>query len=101
MAYSITTKDGITINNIPDDVAPDSSDLKARVASIRAGGGAAALEPPAPTEQPKMGFFEGIAESVTGRARATPETQALPEWTGMPELNQMSVASLKLRLAHL
>ena len=101
MAYSITTKDGITINNIPDDVAPDSSDLKARVASIRAGGGAAALEPPAPTEQPKMGFFEGIAESVTGRARATPETQTLPEWTGMPELNQMSVASFKTALGTL
>jgi hypothetical protein len=37
MPYSITTKDGITINNIPDDVAPDSPDLKARVAAIRAG----------------------------------------------------------------
>ena len=36
MPYSITTKDGITINNIPDDVAPDSPDLKARVAAIRA-----------------------------------------------------------------
>jgi hypothetical protein len=58
MAYSITTKDGITINNIPDDVAPDSADLKARVASIRAGGGAAALEAPAPEPQPEMGFFE-------------------------------------------
>jgi hypothetical protein len=101
MAYSITTKDGITINNIPDDVAPDSSDLKARVALIRAGGGAAALEPPAPAEQPKMGFFEGIAESVTGRARATPETQTLPEWTSMPELNQMSVASFKTALGTL
>lgn len=99
MAYSITTKDGITINNIPDDVAPDSPDLKARVAAIRSGGGAAALEPP--TEPPKMGFFEGIAESVTGRARATPETQALPEWTGMPELNQMSVASFKTALGSL
>ena len=67
MAYSITTKDGITINNIPDDVAPDSADLKARVAAIRAGGGAAALEPPAPTptEQPKpTGFFEGLVELV-------------------------------------
>ena len=52
--------------------------------------------------QPKpMGFFEGIAESVTGRARATPETQALPEWTGMPELNQMSVASFKSALGSL
>jgi hypothetical protein len=105
MAYSITTKDGITINNIPDDVAPDSPDLKARVAAIRAGGGTAALEAPAPTTAPAekkpMGFLESIAESVTGRARATPETQALPEWTSMPELNQMSVASFKTALGTL
>ena len=102
MAYSITTKDGITIDNIPDDVAPDSADLKARVAAIRAGGGAAALEAPAPAApaQPP-GFFEGLAESVTGRARATPETQALPEWTSMPELNQMSVASFKTAMGTL
>ena len=106
MPYSITTKDGITINNIPDNVPADSPELKARVAAIRAGqqpaesvleaGGA-----PTPEEPPKMGFFEGIAESVTGRARATPETQALPEWTGMPELNQMSVASFKSALGSL
>jgi len=52
--------------------------------------------------QPKpMGFLEGIVESVTGRARATPETQALPEWTSMPELNQMSVASFKTALGTL
>jgi hypothetical protein len=104
MAYSITTKDGITINNIPDDVSPDSPELKARVASIRAGGGAAALEPPAQptpqTEQP-TGFLANLAESVTGRARATPETQTLPEWTMMPELNSMSVASFKTALGTL
>jgi hypothetical protein len=51
--------------------------------------------------QPKMGFFEGLAEQVTGRARATPETQTLPEWTSMPELNQMSVASFKTALGTL
>ena len=52
--------------------------------------------------QPKpMGFIESIAESVTGRARSTPETQALPEWTSMPELNQMSVASFKTALGTL
>ena len=101
MAYSITTKDGITINNIPDDVAPDSPDLKARVAAIRAGGGAAALEAPAPAPAQSTGFLAGIAESITGRARATPETQALPEWTSMPELNQMSVASFKTALGTL
>jgi hypothetical protein len=48
-----------------------------------------------------MGFFEGLVESVTGRARATPETQTLPEWTSMPELNQMSVASFKTALGTL
>ena len=102
MAYSITTKDGITINNIPDDVAPDAPELKARVAKIRAGGGAGALEAPAPAApQKEMGFLEGLAESITGRARATPETQTLPEWTSMPELNQMSVASFKTALGTL
>ncbi len=52
--------------------------------------------------QPKpMGFFESVGEMVTGARRATPETQALPEWTGMPELNQLSVASLKSALGTL
>ena len=55
--------------------------------------------------QPKtgfmQGFFEGIAEQVTGRARATPETQALPEWVNMPELNQLSVAGFKTALGTL
>ncbi|CAB4173098.1 hypothetical protein UFOVP1024_46 [uncultured Caudovirales phage] len=51
--------------------------------------------------QPKMGFFESLAEQVTGRARATPETQALPEWVTMPELNQLSVAGFKTALGTL
>lgn len=132
MAYSITTKDGITINNIPDDVAPDSPELKARVAQIRAAGGAAAPAVPAPApaataapvaapaaaapatdfaalaaqfggqaEPPKMGFLESVGEMVTGSRRATQATQTLPEWTAMPELNQMSVASFKTALGTL
>jgi hypothetical protein len=48
-----------------------------------------------------MGFFEGLVEQVTGRARATPETQALPEWVNMPELNQLSVAGFKTALGTL
>ena len=52
-------------------------------------------------EPQKMGFFESVGEMVTGSRRATPETKALPEWTGMPELNQMSVASLKSALGTL
>lgn len=67
MPYSITTKDGITINNIPDDVLPDSPELRARVAQIRAAGGAGALEAPAaPTT------------TVTGLAGAATRGLALP-----------------------
>jgi len=102
MPYSITTKDGITVNNIPDNVPADSPDLKARVAAIRAKQqSVASAQTPATQEPAKMGFLESIAESVTGRARATPETQALPEWTTMPELNQLSVASFKSALGSL
>lgn len=35
MPFSITTKDGITINNIPDDVAPDSDQIRTRVTELR------------------------------------------------------------------
>ena len=35
MPFSIQTKDGITINNIPDDVLPDSDQIRARVAQER------------------------------------------------------------------
>lgn len=57
MAYSITTKDGITIDNIPDDVAPDSQILKNRVAKIRGSGVASA----APST------FQQVQASVPGR----------------------------------
>lgn len=53
-----------------------------------------------PVEQ-KPGFIASIGEMITGSRRATPETQTLPEWTGMPELNQMSVASFKTALGTL
>lgn len=35
MPYSITTKDGITVQNIPDDVDPNSKELRERVQQIR------------------------------------------------------------------
>ena len=64
MPYSITTKDGITVNNIPDNVPADSPDLKARVAAIRAGGGAAALEAAA-TPAPAETTLQGLTGAVT------------------------------------
>jgi|694.fasta_scaffold139215_2 hypothetical protein len=44
MPYTITTKDGITINNIPDNVDPQSQELKDRVAKIRADNQMPAIE---------------------------------------------------------
>lgn len=46
MPYSITTKDGITLQNIPDDIPPDHPDLKARVQKIRAEGSMESLKAP-------------------------------------------------------
>ncbi len=48
-------------------------------------------EPPAE----KMGFVEGVKESITGDKRKTKETETLPDWAGMPELNSLSIASAK------
>ena len=48
MSYTITTKDGITINNIPDNVDSNSQELKDRVAKIRAENQMAAPAEPAP-----------------------------------------------------
>lgn len=52
MPYSIQTKDGITINNIPDDVKPDSPELKNRVAEIRAGKVSSSEQPVAAKSAP-------------------------------------------------
>ena len=43
----------------------------------------------------KPGMLARAADMVTGNLRETSETRSLPEWTGMPELNSMSMASLK------
>lgn len=52
-------------------------------------------------EKPEMGFLESIGEAITGSRRTTEESRTLPEWTGMPELNQMSMASFKSALGTL
>ncbi|MFN8775884.1 MAG: hypothetical protein ACK5XV_03875 [Flavobacteriales bacterium] len=54
-----------------------------------------------PAQPGKMGFLESIGEMITGSRRSTPETRALPQWTAMPELNQMSGASFFAALGSL
>lgn len=62
MPYSIETKDGIVINNIPDTVPHDSDELKARVAQIRAGNTQKAEIPVAQASKPS--FLENAASDV-------------------------------------
>jgi hypothetical protein len=64
MPYSITTKDGITINGIPDELPHDDPSLKQRVAAIRAQGGPGAPATPAgPAPVPTPKLPEGSAPS--------------------------------------
>lgn len=58
MPYDLTTKDGITIRNIPDHVDPDSQELKDRVAAARAGG-----QPTAPTQPMQDGMMVSHAQA--------------------------------------
>lgn len=44
------------------------------------------------------GFLARVQESITGAQRRTAETEALPDWGAMPELNQLSLASAKTGL---
>src|SRR4051812_8330358 len=54
MPYAITTKDGITLQNIPDEIPVDSPELKARVEKIRG-------------SQPAASTFQKVQASVPGR----------------------------------
>lgn len=67
--YSITTKDGITIQNIPDDEPADSPRLKQRVAEIRG-----QMNPPATDQQklisnPVMRLAKGMKDPIDGTAQ--------------------------------
>jgi hypothetical protein len=70
MSYSITTEDGITIDNIPDNVDPNSPELKARVAALRSTG----VEKPTKKE-------ESIVEKISQGAASV--AQQLPRQLGL------------------
>lgn len=48
-----------------------------------------------------LGVLGGIKEAITGAERSTKESESLPEWTSMPELNSFSMASAKTALGTL
>ncbi len=84
MPYSITTEDGITLDNIPDSLQPDAPELKQRVLQIRAvhdaNGKGATAAPAKPAVQP-MGRMEklgmGAMDPVHGGAQLL--TNMLPD----------------------
>lgn len=74
MSYDLTTKDGITIRNIPDHVNPNSQELKDRVATARASGQAS-------TKQPMQ---DGMMVSHTPTAPAQPLQPVASHTPGAP-----------------
>jgi len=62
MTYSITTKDGITIPDIPDEIAPDAPELKAMVAQIRAS--KKPTEKPIDSAQPQMSAADVAVSAI-------------------------------------
>ena len=87
---------------VPAPAAPAAAPVAAPAAAAPATDFAAlAAQFGGQAEPPKMGFLESVGEMVTGTRRATQATQTLPEWTAVPELNQMSVASFKTALGTL
>jgi hypothetical protein len=93
MPYSITTKDGITIRNIPDDVRPDSQQLKDRVAQIRAGQGGERSTVDELGRQVGLTVRAGV-EGVTGLVGMVTDplssmaNKVLPEGAQIPPLQQ-------------
>lgn len=45
-----------------------------------------------------LGVLGSIKESITGKERQTETTNSLPDWAGMPELNDLSIAGAKTGL---
>lgn len=85
MPYSITTKDGITINNIPDDMPADHPELRQRVATIRGGSAPApaapaAAAPPPTVAAPTNGFAMGLRDPVDAGAQIL--RRIVPEGVG-------------------
>ena len=86
MPYSIVTKDGIKINNIPDDIPRDSEILKERVRELRAQSGSVAGDV-GPAATPLMSGDEVFAPEPSGVTGGTLEEQTFAAQTEIPTLD--------------
>lgn len=101
---TLTFQDGTqhVYQNVPDDVTPDQVETRSRsdfpdksLADIR---GERAATPEKGLMQRIKDLPAAAVELFTGANRRTAETESLPEWGSMPEMNQLSVASAKTGL---
>jgi len=76
MSYSITTEDGITIDNIPDNVDPNSQELRDRVAALRSTG----VEKPTKKEE---SIVEKISQGAAEAVRQAPRQLGLTARAGI------------------
>lgn len=104
--------DGTVIQGVPDNIS--KAELTAKLArngydvsKLADGAAPATTHTDAQPQQPHN-LFDTIAalpgnikEAVTGDKRHTATTDSLPDWAGMPELNQFSMASAKTGLGTL
>lgn len=72
--------------------APDDATQEQLAQAVKAYADAASV-PAAPVEEP--GVIDQAKDIFTGNLRETETTESLPDWAGMPELNQLSMASAK------
>lgn len=75
MPYTIKTKDGITVEGIPDGIPSDDPRLKSQVAQLRAAGqkSAAFTEPPPMPAGARAGGMEGVAQSYEAKPAEEPQ----------------------------
>jgi outer membrane lipoprotein SlyB len=77
MPYSIQTKDGIVINNIPDDIPEDDPSLKAKVAEIRAQNQVSQAENQDTQKVERSGTTLARAPQMIARGMAAPTIGAI------------------------
>jgi len=62
--------------------------IASKIKQVEASQAAPTQQPESPAEEP--GILAKAADLVTGNLRATEETEALPDWGGMPEMNEIT-----------
>jgi len=88
MPYTVRTKDGITLPNIPDELAPDSAEVRAMVAQARSKRGPVAPSP----EQRAAELRPGVAQA--NLANPAPPPVVEPETTAGGVMAQVNRALL-------